>query len=51
MASSAALLDLALNTLEGQNLDCTNFSPLYIERESGQTGFIEKVLGPHMWSV
>ncbi len=30
MASSAVLLDLTLNNPEGQNLDQTNFSPLYV---------------------
>ncbi len=30
MVSSAVLLDLTLNNLEGQNLDRTNFSPVYV---------------------
>ncbi len=30
MASSAVLLDLTLNDLQGQNLDWTNFNPLYV---------------------
>ncbi len=52
MASSAMLLDLILSDLEGQNLDQTNFSPLYVK--NGQTYthvFIEKVLGSRMWIV
>ncbi len=52
MVSSAILLDLTLSDLKGQNLDHTNFSPLYVW--SGQTSpyvFIENVLGLHMWSV
>ncbi len=43
MASWTVLLDLTLSDLEGQNLDRTNFSPLYVL--SGQTythGFIAK---------
>ncbi len=31
MVSLAMLLDLTLSDLEGQNLDVTNFSPLYLK--------------------
>ncbi len=30
MAGSVMLLDLSLSGLEGQNLDVTNFNPLYL---------------------
>ncbi len=47
MVSSALLLDLTLNDLEGQNQDWTNFSPLSgicIEWPNSQPMVIDKVL-------
>ena len=46
------LLDLTLSDLNLHNLDRPKFSPLYEWRGQTYTNvFIEKVLGPHMWSA
>ncbi len=44
MSSSAVLLDLTLNDIEGQNQDRINFSPLYLVKgQSFRLCFLETV--------